>query len=108
MFCNEMAQIKIHVVALDRPSRYLDGRLCARRSNRLEIESAEAIPLDAVVSVEYLDGLLMGTVLSCSGAFRTQVLVEHTLTGLQSLAQLREQLLGSNADREYATLAQLD
>ena len=64
---------------------------------RLTIELKERAPVFAAVSVEYNDALFLGEVISsqpgANGCWRAEVKVEQVLTGLQSLMNLRVQLL---------------
>ncbi len=66
--------------------------------NRLTVDSEERVPLSAVVSVERNDVLLLGEVITsvpvANGSWRSEVKVEQTLTGLQSLMNLRSHLVG--------------
>lgn len=78
--------------------------------HRLTIETNERPAISSVVSVECNDAMFLGEILSCvqstGGSWRASVRVEQVLTGLQSLMNLRERLLGesSNARKTSRTL----
>ncbi len=92
------------------PSEYLNGsprridcQFSSFEGNRLRLEAAERIPVSTAVTVQYNDALFLGEVFACRSSstsfgkecsFRTEILVEQILTGLESLMGLRAQLLG--------------
>ncbi len=67
------------------------------KGKRLVIELPESAPVSAAVSVEYNDALFLGEVIGstpeANGHWTAEVKVEQVLTGLQSLMNLRAQLL---------------
>lgn len=74
--------------------------------NRLVIELPESAPISAVVSVEYNDALFLGEVIGskpeANGHWTAEVKVEQVLTGLQSLMNLRAQLLAEGVGASVA------
>jgi hypothetical protein len=64
----------------------------------LRLEAPERISISAVVSVEYSDAMFLGEVISCQrgtgGTWELNIKISQILTGLQSLCNLRTQLLG--------------
>ena len=68
------------------------------RGKRLLLEARERPPLSSAVSVNYNDALFLGEVVVClpaaNGEWSIEIEVEQVLSGLQSLMNLRAQLLG--------------
>ena len=64
----------------------------------LRLEAPERISISAPVSVEYSDAMFLGEVIGCQrsagGIWELNIKVSQILTGLQSLCNLRAQLLG--------------
>lgn len=66
--------------------------------NRMELISSERIPASTAITVEYNDALFLSEVVACtqdvSGTWHIETKIEQILTGLQSLMNLRANLLG--------------
>lgn len=77
--------------------RRIPCRFQGIEGKRLTLELWERVPLFAVVSVECDDELFLGEVLTsvptADGSWRAEVNVEQVLGGLQSLLNLRSNLL---------------
>lgn len=80
------------------------------QGKRLVIGLQERVALSAAVSVEYNDALFLGEVIGSkaepNGYWQAEIKVKQVLTGLQSLMNLRAQLLaegvGASAERTFS------
>ena len=68
---------------------------------RLLLETQEPLGIRTTASVEFNDAMFLGEVVACnkttSRCWDIELMVEHVLSGLQSLMALRAQLLGEPA-----------
>jgi hypothetical protein len=91
----------IEVVAASGSKRFISGAFHSYASRHLILTTDERLPIDIVVSVQHEDVLFAGEVVSCrpeAEHFRITIHVEHTLTSLQSLLNLRDHLLESRPE----------
>ena len=84
----------------DHPSqvRRIECNYRGMSDRRLSLVAAERVPSATALTVEYEDAMFLGEVVTCtedvSHAFHIDIKVEQILTGLQSLMNLRANLLG--------------
>lgn len=88
-------------IAADSPDRCKQLVSCEFRGNegkRLSLSSLERVAILTPVTLEYNDALFLGEVVSCrpnaEGKFELEIVIEQILTGLESLINLRQRLLG--------------
>jgi len=76
---------------------------------RLTVVSREYLPPRQTLSVEYSDAMFLGEVVACTpeqhGSWRTEIKVEHILTGLESLMNLRSRLMEHSAPQRTEVFA---
>jgi hypothetical protein len=110
-YTNQPAVLNLTSNSSTGAKRQLDCSFVSIQGKKLTIEIEERTSISAAVSLEYSDAMFLGEVVSATqttqGVWRTEVKVEHVLTGLQSLMNLRENLLGASrstrqVSREYA------
>lgn len=93
------AVIQISTSELDGTKRRIPCLFRKFENKKLVLESREALPFGCAISVEYNDALFLGEVVGSvrlNGNWDVNVQVESVLTGLQSLMNLRERLLGES------------
>jgi hypothetical protein len=93
--------VKIQAIATDGSRRFIDGTFGFFASRCLMLTVQERVEANCALSVEHNDILFLGEVASCKQdaveSFQISMRVKHTLTALESLTRLRDQLLGLHA-----------
>ncbi len=69
----------------------------------LTVQTRQTLRSSDALAIEYNDCLFLGEVTRCAeisdGSWRSEIKVEQILTGLMSLLNLRERLLGQESNR---------
>jgi hypothetical protein len=90
--------VVLEIISPDGSRRTIGGAFSAYASRGLTLFTGEPIKLSTAISIEYEDVLFLGEVRNClteaDGSFRLDIAVHHTLNGMQSLALLRQALVG--------------
>lgn len=91
------AVIQLAASELDGTKRRIPCSFRKFENKRLLLESGESLPFGCAISVEYNDALFLGEVVGSTrvnGTWDISVQVGSVLSGLQSLMNLRERLMG--------------
>lgn len=91
----------MQIAAADGDKREIACRVYSAGGNRMELLTAERVAPFTPIAVEYDDALFLTEVVACtqaiSGEWHLEMRIEQILTGLQSLMNLRANLLGEPA-----------
>jgi hypothetical protein len=100
-YTDESQPAVIQLMSFEAGRRTIPCTFHGMEGKRLHLETGERLPASCPVTVKYSDALFLGEVVNSTAAgeekWSVKIAVEQILTGLESLINLRANLLGDSA-----------